>query len=102
MKQLGKNLSIFIYSKAAVLIQGILFFQVNNGLSFFFKLLEEKKKKLATYERKKADIRNTFLTWNCSDIMKTLFWELPKSGHIRKKMGKLLADISLKLRDIFR
>lgn len=44
MKQLGKNLSIFIYSKAAVLIQGILFFQVNNGLSFFFKLLEEQKK----------------------------------------------------------
>lgn len=39
---------------------------------------EEKKKKLAMYERKKADIRNTFLTWIHSDTMKTLVWEFTK------------------------
>ena len=30
------------------------------------------------YERKKADIRNTFLTWIRSDTMKTLVWEFTK------------------------
>lgn len=38
----------------------------------------KKKEKLATYERKKADIRNTFLTWIHSDTMKTRVWEFTK------------------------
>lgn len=33
---------------------------------------------MAMYERKKADIRNTFLTWIHSDTMKTLVWEFTK------------------------
>lgn len=30
------------------------------------------------HERKKADIRNTFLTWIHSDTMKTQVWEFTK------------------------
>lgn len=30
------------------------------------------------YERKKADIRNTFLTWIHCDTVKTLVWEFTK------------------------